>query len=138
YHFEDFELPDEELVRELVNQFYQGERYVPDEILLPLDLEDATERAEYLGERKGRKVGIAVPQRGDRVRLIEMARENAVQTFRERLDVDRQYELTSEELRRRLHLRNAPKRIECFDISNIQGGLAVGSMVTFDEGQPDT
>ena len=66
-----------------------------------------------------------------------MAAENARQSFRERQDADRNRERMGDELRRRLHLRNAPKRIECFDISNIQGRLAVGSMVTFDEGEPD-
>lgn len=137
YHLEDFELPDEEVVRALVTQFYQGERYVPDEILLPIDLEDAAVRAEYLGERKGRRVEVLRPQRGDRVRLLEMARENAVQSFRERQDGERQYERTSDELRRKLHLRNAPKRIECVDISTFQGGTAVGSVVAFDEGQAD-
>jgi excinuclease ABC subunit C len=138
YRLEDFELPDEELLRALLTQFYQGERFIPDEILLPIEIEDARERAEYLGERRGRRVEILRPQRGDRTRLLEMARENAIQSFQERQDGDRRYEQTSEELRKRLHLRNAPKRIECFDISNIQGRLAVGSMVTFDEGQPDT
>jgi len=121
-----------------MTQFYQGTRFVPDEVIVPLAMEDAVERAEVLSERKGRRVEIVRPQRGDRVRLLEMAYENAVQSFRERQDGERQYELISDELRKRLHLRSAPKRIECFDISNIQGSLAVGSMVTFDEGQPDT
>jgi excinuclease ABC subunit C len=138
YRVDDFELPDEEVLRALLTQFYQGTRYIPDEILLPLLLEDAIERAEMLSERKGRRVEILRPQRGDRVRLLEMAYANAIQSFREREDGERQYELVGEELRRRLHLRNAPKRIECFDISNIQGRFAVGSMVTFDEGQPET
>lgn len=138
YRIDDFELPDEEVLSALMTQFYQGTRYVPDEIIVPLVLEDAIERAEILSERKSRRVEILRPQRGDRVRLLEMAYENAVQSFRERQDGERQYELVSDELRKRLHLRNALKRIECFDISNIQGSLAVGSMVTFDEGRPDT
>src|SRR5262245_19734998 len=137
YQLEDFELPDEEVVRALVTQFYQGDRYVPDEVLVPIELEDQAVRAEYLSERKGRRVEILCPRRGDRVRLLEMARENAEQGFRERQDSERQYERVSDELRSRLHLRNAPKRIECFDISTFQGGMAVGSMVTFDEGRPD-
>jgi excinuclease ABC subunit C len=137
YRFEDFEFPDAEVLEALLTQFYQGDRYVPDEILLPADLEDAEVRAEYLGERKGRRVEIFRPQRGDKVRLVEMAAENAQQSFRERQDADRKHERMAEELQRKLHLRNAPKRIECFDISNMQGRLAVGSMVTFDEGEPD-
>jgi len=137
YALEDYALPDEELLGALVTQFYQGERYVPDEVLLPIELEDQAVRAEYLSERKGRRVELYRPQRGDRVRLLEMARENAANGFRERRDGDRQYERISDELRRALHLRNAPKRIECVDISTFQGGLSVGSLVAFDEGRPD-
>ncbi|MCK6553742.1 excinuclease ABC subunit UvrC [Candidatus Binatia bacterium] len=137
YSFEDFEFPDTEVVEALLTQFYQGDRYVPDEVLVPVELDDAEVRTDYLSERKGRRVSVLRPQRGDKARLVEMAGENAAQSFRERRDVDRQRERMSEELQRRLGLRNAPKRIECFDISNIQGQLAVGSMVTFDEGEPD-
>jgi excinuclease ABC subunit C len=137
YSFEDFEFCDAEVVEALLTQFYQGDRYVPDEILVPVDLEDAEVRADYLGERKGKRVAVFRPQRGDKARLLEMAAENAAQSFRERQDTGRKHERMSEELQRKLHLRNAPKRIECFDISNIQGRLAVGSMVTFDEGEPD-
>ncbi len=138
FPIDDFELPDDELIAAVLTQYYQGERYVPDEVLVPVDLEDRAVRAEVLSDRRGRKMELIWPQRGDRLRLVAMARENAQQSFRERRDSEHQYEQVSEELRQRLHLRNAPKRIECFDISNIQGGFAVGSMVTFDEGQSDT
>lgn len=137
YRFDDIALPDEEVLGGLLTQFYQGDRYIPDEVLLPLALEDQDVRADVLSERKGRRVDVLRPQRGDRVRLLEMARENAAHGFRERQDGERQYERTSEELCARLQLRNAPKRIECVDISTFQGGMAVGSMVAFDEGQPD-
>jgi len=137
YSFQDFEFSAEEVLEALLTQFYQGDRYVPDEILVPVDLEDADVRADYLSERKGKRMEILRPQRGDKVRLVEMAAENACQSYRERQDAGRNRERMSEELQRGLHLRNAPKRIECFDISNIQGRLAVGSMVTFDEGEPD-
>jgi excinuclease ABC subunit C len=137
YSFADFEFADEEVLEAVLTQFYQGDRYVPDEILVPVDLEDQDVRAEYLSERKDKRMIIFRPQRGDKVRLLEMAAENARQSFRERQDAGHNRERMSAELQQRLHLRNAPKRIECFDISNIQGRLAVGSMVTFDEGEPD-
>ncbi|MBI1817986.1 MAG: excinuclease ABC subunit UvrC [Deltaproteobacteria bacterium] len=137
YHIEDYEFSTEEVLEDLLTQFYQGDRYLPDEILLPVAIEDADTRAEYLSERRGRRVEFLCPQRGDKVRLVAMATENARQGFRARQDGDYQRERMLEELRTKLHLRNAPKRIECFDISNIQGTLAVGSMVTFDEGEPD-
>ncbi len=137
YHIEDYEFSTEEVLEDLLTQFYQGDRYLPDEILLPVAIEDADTRAEYLSERRGRRVEVLWPQRGDKVRLVAMATENARQGFRARQDGDYQRERMLDELRTKLHLRNAPKRIECFDISNIQGTLAVGSMVTFDEGEPD-
>lgn len=137
YSFEDFELGDEDLLEDLLTQFYQGDRYVPDEILVPIELEDREARMEYLGDKKGARVEIFRPQRGDKASLVRMAQENAAHSFRERRDTGKQRERMSEELQRKLHLRNAPKRIECFDISNIHGSLAVGSMVTFDEGEPD-
>lgn len=137
YSFDDNEFPDEEVLSELLTQFYQGERFVPDEILLPTTIEDAAAREELLGERKSKKVIITCPQRGDKVRLVDMAQENARQSFIERRRGAEQKEKTLDHLRRALSLQNAPKRIECFDISNIQGNLAVGSMVVFDEGEPD-
>src|SRR5438445_360751 len=73
YSFQDFELPQEEILEALLTQFYQGERYIPDEILVPCELEDREVRAEYLGEKKETKVDILRPQRGEKVRLVEMA-----------------------------------------------------------------
>ncbi len=136
YTFEDLEFSDDDVLSAVLTQFYQGERPVPDGILVPVVLEDAPTRAEYLSERKGRQVEILCPQRGAKLRLVEMAAENARHSYTERRDVGARRERMLEELRRRLHLRNAPKRVECFDISNIQGNLSVGSMVTFDEGEP--
>jgi excinuclease ABC subunit C len=138
YRLDDFEFPDDEVIAAVLTQFYQGDRYVPDEVVIPCEIEDAAERADYLRGRKGRRVEIVCPQRGDRVRLLELAQANAEKGFAERRDSERQYDRMSQELQRRLHLRNVPKRIECFDISNLHGGLAVGSMVSFDEGMPDT
>ncbi len=137
YGFDDNEFPDDEVLAELLSQFYQGRRFVPDEILLPFPLEDAAVRAEVLSERKGKKVGLSRPQRGDKLRLVEMAEENARHSFVEKRRGEEHKEKTLDSLRRALRLRNAPKRIECFDISNIQGNLAVGSMVAFDECEPD-
>lgn len=137
YGFDDNEFPDDEVLAELLSQFYQGRRFVPDEILLPFPLEDAAVRAEVLSDRKGKKVGLSRPQRGDKLRLVEMAEENARHSFVEKRRGEEHKEKTLDSLRRALRLRNAPKRIECFDISNIQGNLAVGSMVVFDECEPD-
>jgi excinuclease ABC subunit C len=136
YTFDDLELGDDDILAAVLTQFYQGDRPIPDCVVLPLALEDAEVRAEYLGDRKGRQVEILCPQRGAKLRLVEMAMENARHSFAERRDQGAQRERMLEELRQRLQLRSAPKRIECFDISNIQGNLSVASMVTFDEGEP--
>ncbi|HEY1373563.1 MAG TPA: excinuclease ABC subunit UvrC [Candidatus Binatia bacterium] len=137
YSLEDLEFSDEEILEMLLTQFYQGERFVPDEILLPVDVEDREAREDYLGERRGKKVSILSPQRGDKRRLVEMAEENARQSYAERHDQEKERERMLLELKEKLRLKNYPARIECYDISNIHGTHAVGSMVTFINGEPD-
>jgi excinuclease ABC subunit C len=137
YSLEDLEFPDEEVMGALLTQFYQGQRFIPDEILLPLELEDSEVREEYLRENKGKRVAIFSPQRGDKRELVEMARENARQSFFERHDQEKARERMLQELQSKLRLRNYPQRIECYDISMLHGAHAVGSMVTFVNGEPD-
>ena len=137
YSLEDLEFPDEEVMGALLTQFYQGHRFIPDEILLPVELEDAEVREEYLRESKGKRVSILSPQRGDKRELVEMARENARQSFSERHDQEKAREKMLQELQSKLRLKNHPQRIECFDISMLHGAHAVGSMVTFVNGEPD-
>jgi excinuclease ABC subunit C len=137
YSLEDLEFPDEEVMASLLTQFYQGQRFIPDEILLPVELEDREVRADYLGERKGKAIDILCPQRGDKRRLVEMAQENAQQNFADRHDQEKAREKMLQELQALLRLKNYPQRIECFDISMIHGAHAVGSMVTFIGGEPD-
>jgi excinuclease ABC subunit C len=137
YSLEDLEFPDEQVMGELLTQYYQGNRFVPDEILLPVGLEDREVREEYLGERKGKKVAIFAPQRGDKRQLVEMAIDNARQSFSERHDQEKAREKMLLELQSQLRLKQYPQRIECFDISTIHGAHAVGSMVTFINGEPD-
>jgi excinuclease ABC subunit C len=137
YSLEDLEFPDEEVMGELLTQFYQGNRFVPDEILLPVPLEDREVREEYLGERKGKKISILTPQRGDKRQLVEMAIDNARQSFSERHDQEKAREKMLLELQSQLRLKQYPQRTECFDISTIHGAHAVGSMVTFINGEPD-
>jgi excinuclease ABC subunit C len=137
YSLEDLEFPDEEVIGALLTQFYQGQRFIPDEILLPVNLEDSEVREEYLRENKGKRVTIYSPQRGDKRELVEMARENARQSFFERHDQEKARERMLQELQLKLRLRNYPQRIECYDISMLHGAHAVGSMVTFVNGEPD-
>jgi excinuclease ABC subunit C len=137
WSFQDLEFADEDVLADLLTQYYYGARSIPDEIIVPVAIEDAEVRAELLTERRGKKVEFLVPQRGEKLRLLEMAQENARQSFAARRDNEQTRERMLEELRTRLRLRNTPKRIECYDISNLQGSMVVGSQVTFDEGEPD-
>jgi excinuclease ABC subunit C len=137
YSLEDLEFPDEEIVGSLLTQFYQGQRFIPDEILLPVALEDRDVRQEYLSERKGKGIEILWPQRGDRRHLVQMAEDNAKQSFSERHDQEKAREKMLRELQAQLRLKRYPQRVECFDISTIHGAHAVGSMVTFINGEPD-
>ena len=85
---------------------------------------------------RGKKCEVFQPQRGEKLRLLEMAMDNARQSFAARRDNENTREKMLEELRAKLHLRNAPKRIECYDISNTQGTNSVGAMVVFEAGRP--
>ena len=124
------------MLADLLTQYYSGGRFLPDEVILPAELEDTEVRAELLSERRGKKVEIFVPQRGEKRSLLELAMANARQSFAARRDNQKIREAMLDDLRAKLHLRNTPKRIECYDISNLQGSMVVGSRVTFDEGEP--
>jgi excinuclease ABC subunit C len=137
HSLEDLEFPDEEIMGALLTQFYQGHRFVPDEILLPVRLDDCEVRQDYLSERKGRRVLLLSPQKGDKRRIVEMALDNARQSFAERHDQERAREKMLRELQSQLRLKQYPQHVECFDISTIHGTHAVGSRVTFVNGEPD-
>jgi excinuclease ABC subunit C len=137
YEFDDHHLPDEEVLSSLLGRFYESERFVPDEVLLPFDVEGREPLADYLTDKRGRKTAVLVPVRGEKRRLVEMAIENAAHAFHERVDESARREKMLNELQRKLGLPSTPKRIECFDISHVQGEAVVASMVAFDEGVPD-
>jgi len=123
-----------ESISSLVKQYYDGEMYIPDEIILPINIEDGMVIKDWLSEKKGRAVSVSVPKKGERLELLRIAGSNAENIFRtERRAVDP--EGTLMEMARILPLTNAPDRIECFDISNIVGTHAVGSLVTFVHGR---
>jgi len=138
YGLADLEFPDQEILGSLLTQFYQGQRFVPDEILLPVQLDDVAVREEYLAEHKSKRVRILSPVRGDKRHLVDMAIDNARQSFADRHDQAKAREKILQELQSSLRLRAYPRRIECYDISMIHGAHAVGSMVTFIDGEPDS
>ncbi len=137
YFFENSGLPDEEIISSFVTQFYRGGRYVPEEVILPVMPDDAPVITEWLTEKKGKKVSIIAPVKGDKLTLLKMAESNAREALRKRSESVSQKSDILDEIRKRLHLRNTPERIEAFDISNIGGSLAVGAMVTFTSAEPE-
>ena len=122
-----------------VGQFYDANPYVPPRILIQHPLEDADAIREWLEHKRGGRVVLHVPQRGEKRRLVQMVSENAAQGL-EQLKVkqanDGDLPTAMEELQEALSLPRPPRRIECYDISNIQGSNPVGSMVTFEDGKP--
>ena len=137
YGFDDWEFDDAEVMEAMLTQFYQASvRDVPDEILLPVAIRDATVRADYLADRRGRRVTIQVPRRGDKRRLVDMAQGNARQSFADRRSSSAHADRQVAELQRRLRLREPPRRIECLDIATFQGGETVGAIVAFVDAEP--
>jgi excinuclease ABC subunit C len=119
----------------LMKQLYIDQQYVPRDILAPVDFEDRTELEELLSEKRGSKVEILVPQRGEKRSLIDLAAQNAKQSFDQRFRVMKpQAKAVQEALQDALGLPDIPKRIECFDISHIQGAETVASMVVWEDG----
>jgi excinuclease ABC subunit C len=123
-----------EILSSLLQQYYDAGAYIPDEIIIPLDIEDRAVMAEWLSEKKGKKVSVAVPIRGKRMELLKIAGDNAKSIFELEKHATPMEETLSV-LARELLLKNIPRRLECFDISNIGGKYAVGSMVTFVDGK---
>ncbi len=130
-----------ELLTAFVKQFYSGTAYIPKEIILqePLLEEEADLIAEYLSERRGSKVTLTVPVKGEKHKLVEMAHKNAMLVFEQFGEKLRREEQRTkgamEQLRLALGLEQPLHRVEAYDISNTQGFESVGSMVVFEDGR---
>ncbi len=123
-----------------VKQFYDATPYVPPRILVQHQLEEEDGIVSWLRVKRKGSVRVHVPKRGEKRRLIEMVAENAVQGL-EQLRIKQMSDIAAmdaamTELQEALSLPHPPRRIECYDISNIQGTNAVGSMVVFEDGRP--
>jgi excinuclease ABC subunit C len=122
----------------LLKQLYIGQPYVPRNLYIPVDFEDREELEDLLFEQDNRaaRVHILVPQRGDKRSLIDLAGNNAKQSYDQRFRVLKpNARKIQEELQETIGLPVLPKRIECFDISHIQGAETVASMVVWEEGR---
>ena len=128
-----------EVLSSFIKQFYLGTAYVPKEMFVEEEFEDMEVVSKWLSEKRGSKVIIRIPKRGEKSKLMEMVRTNALNTLNQYGEANKrkskEREESLEELAELLDLEHIPYRIEAFDISNIQGVEPVGSMVVFENGQ---
>ena len=135
--YEVFPVPDDkaEAVSSLMKQYYLSRGLAPRHVLLPFEIEDSALFAELLEQQYGRKPKLRVPQRGDNVRLVELANKNAFEEAERVTGKEERVSATLVTLGKMLAME-PPKRIESFDISNISGTDIVASMVVFQDGKP--
>ena len=129
-----------QIMTSFIKQFYNSSPYIPPLLLLQYGVEDRAIIENWLESKRGGKVHIQVPGRGSKKQLVETVAENARQGLEQlkikQLAMPTALEASLDEIQRELQLKCAPLRMECYDISNIQGKNAVGSMVVFDKGKP--
>ncbi len=128
---------EEQVLAEVLHQFYAKELIVPNEVLLPREMPDRPVFEAWLVEKRGGAVEVQVPQRGRKRELVQMASDNAAQSLKEHLLSRKSKERILLRLQEELGLKNLPRRIEAFDISNIQGTETVASLVSFENNLPD-
>ena len=135
--YEVFPIPDdrEAAVSSLMKQYYLSRGLAPKHVLLPFAIEDADLFSQLLEQQFGRKPHLRLPQRGDNVRLVELACKNAYEEAQRLTSLDEKHLGTLNLLGKMLALE-PPRRIESFDISNISGTDIVASMVVFEDGKP--
>jgi excinuclease ABC subunit C len=138
FFWEDqIEFDEPQLLSTLLSQLYLDQQYIPTEIHVPVDFEDRAALEELLSEKRGgRRVEIRTPQRGQKKALMDLVQTNAKHSFDARFRVMKpSSRAVQEALQEELNLPQAPSRIECFDISHIQGTDKVASMVVWEEGR---
>lgn len=137
FSFERQEMPVEEVLSSFLLQYYSEAPVVPAEVLVPLSLEEQEALAEILSDIRGGKVQVIQPQRGDKRNLISLATKNAARSFASKRMTEKALSDTLTLMQQALHLPRPPLRIECFDISTMQGAKTVASMVVFSDGASD-
>jgi len=137
FFWEDIrELDVAEFFASLLKQVYLDDPYVPAVIHVPVEFEEREVLEDFLSEKRGRKVEIHTPQRGQKKAMLELVESNARHSFEQRFRVLKPTsKAISAALQDALGLENAPNRIECFDISHIQGTDKVASMVVWENGR---
>jgi excinuclease ABC subunit C len=129
-------LPDEEIVAAFVASYYASGS-LPDEILLPVEIEAMEGLGDLLSEERGQRVRLSVPQRGGRKDLVRMATENAEHAFKEKQREREDVEARLGEVMKKLRLPKLPRRIECVDVSHTHGTDTVAAITALLDGSPD-
>jgi len=129
-----------QIMTSFVKQFYSSSAYIPPLLVLQHPVEDMAVLKDWLQGKRGASVNIQVPRRGNKKKLVDIVAENARQALEQfkikKLATPKELEAALAEIQRELNLPRLPSRMEGYDISNIQGVAAVGSMVIFDQGKP--
>jgi excinuclease ABC subunit C len=131
--------PPGQIMTSFVKQYYASASYIPPLILLQHPVDEPEVLSEWLEQQRGSRVELQAPQRGVKKKLVDTAAENAVRGLELAQAKEMKVEVISsglQELKNKLRLPKMPRRIECYDVSNIQGALAVGSMVVLEKGWP--
>lgn len=125
-----------EVMSSFLQQFYEGSPHIPAEIIAEAEPDDRAVVLQWLKEKRGASVTMTVPKRGEKLRLVEMVKQNAKEVLEQQrikwLTDSQKTQLALEELQEALNLAAPPQRIECYDISNTQGTNSVGAMVVFE------
>src|SRR5438552_3121011 len=129
-----------EVMTSFLQQFYESSPHIPPEIVIEAEPDDRAVILAWLREKRKGAVTITTPKRGEKLRLIEMVKQNAKEVLEQQrikwLTDSQKTQLALEELQEALNLAAPPQRIECYDISNTQGTNSVGAMVVFEAGRP--
>src|ERR1700730_16880376 len=129
-----------EIMTSFLQQFYESSPHIPPEILVEVEPDDRPVIQAWLRERRKGAVTITTPRRGEKLRLVEMVKQNAREVLEQQrikwLSDSQKTQLALEEIQAALNLAAPPYRIECYDISNTQGTNSVGAMVVFEAGRP--
>lgn len=127
---------DAEFLSHFIAQYYSENAFIPREVVVPAELEDAETLSELLSERARGKVAVRAAKRGEKKDLMALAKRNLEARFSKERALAADIEKTLLSIRELLHLRRAPRRMECVDISHISGKEAVGSLICFVDGKP--
>jgi excinuclease ABC subunit C len=131
-----------EIMGSFLQQFYDAAQHVPHELILEHEPDDLEALNDWLRQKRGAAVTLTIPRRGDKKRLVEMVAQNAQEVLEQQrikwLSDSQKTVLALEEIQQALNLPAPPHRIECYDISTIQGTASVGAMIVFENGRPKT